>query len=95
MLDVTTKALNQGVGVTLDRFPGDFLFRLVQEEVETLNRSQSVTGYQKHRNPRYPPFAFTEHGAIMNSSRAVDKIPPARLLDSELFGRLIIEGDAT
>jgi hypothetical protein len=73
---VTTKALNQGVKRNLDRFPGDFLFRLVHEEVEALNRSQSVTGSQKHRNPRYPPFAFTEHGAIMaatilNSSRAV------------------------
>jgi hypothetical protein len=24
-----------------------------------------VTGSQKHRDPRFPPFAFTEHGAIM------------------------------
>jgi hypothetical protein len=24
-----------------------------------------VTGFQKHRDPRFPPFAFTEHGAIM------------------------------
>jgi hypothetical protein len=36
-----------------------------------------VTGSQKHRDPRFPPFAFTEHGAIMaatilNSKRAVD-----------------------
>ena len=30
-----------------------------------LNRSQIVTGSQKHRDPRFPPFAFTEHGAIM------------------------------
>jgi hypothetical protein len=32
---------------------------------------------QKHRNPRFPPFAFAEHGAIMaatilNSPRAVE-----------------------
>jgi hypothetical protein len=36
-----------------------------------------VTGSQRHRDPRFPPFAFTEHGAIMaasilNSKRAVD-----------------------
>ena len=42
-----------------------------------LNRSQFVTGSQKHRDPRFPPFAFTEHGAIMaasvlNSPRAVE-----------------------
>jgi len=40
------------------------------------NRSQSVTGSQKHRDPRFRPHAFTEHGAIMaatvlNSPRAV------------------------
>ncbi len=40
------------------------------------NRSQIVTGSQKHRDPRYLPYAFTEHGAIMaatvlNSPEAV------------------------
>ena len=40
------------------------------------NRSQIVTGSQKHRDPRYLPYAFTEHGAIMaanvlNSPQAV------------------------
>jgi hypothetical protein len=29
------------------------------------NRSQFATGSQKHRDPRYPPIAFTEHGALM------------------------------
>lgn len=29
------------------------------------NRSQSVTGSQKHRDPRFRPWAFTEHGAVM------------------------------
>jgi hypothetical protein len=42
-----------------------------------LNRSQNATGSQKHRDPRFPPYAFTEHGAIMaamvlNSPRAVE-----------------------
>jgi hypothetical protein len=51
--------------------------RLNRTETEALNRSQIVTGSQKHRDPRFPPFAFTEHGAIMaatiiNSSRAVE-----------------------
>ena len=30
-----------------------------------MNRSQIVTGSQKHRDPRFRPYAFTEHGAIM------------------------------
>lgn len=29
------------------------------------NRSQIVTGYQKHRDPRFHPWVFTEHGALM------------------------------
>ncbi|MFZ4395263.1 MAG: ORF6N domain-containing protein [Kiritimatiellia bacterium] len=29
------------------------------------NRSQIVTGSQKHRDLRFAPFVFTEHGAIM------------------------------
>src|SRR6185369_14630867 len=46
-------------------------------EIETLNRSQIATGSQKHRDPRFPPYAFTEHGAIMasmvlNSPHAVE-----------------------
>lgn len=53
------------------------MFRLTASEAATLNRSQSVIGYQKRRHPRFPPFAFTEHGAIMaatvfHSPRAVE-----------------------
>lgn len=29
------------------------------------NRSQFVTGSQKHRDPRFLPYVFTEHGALM------------------------------
>lgn len=51
--------------------------RLRSQIVTSMNRSQFVTGSQKHRDPRYLPYAFTEHGAIMaanvlNSPRAVE-----------------------
>src|SRR3989442_1693047 len=81
---VLTKGLNQAVKRNLRRFPSDFVFRLTAEELEAIqsqivagaNRSQIVTGSQKHRDPRFLPYAFTEHGAIMaanvlNSRRAV------------------------
>ena len=58
---VATKALNQAVKRNAARFPGDFMFRLSAEEVAELNRSQVVTGSQKRRDPRFPPYAFTEH----------------------------------
>ncbi len=74
---VTTKRLNEQVKRNAERFPEDFLFRLSAAEVEALNRSHFATSPQKHRNPRFPPYAFTEHGAIMaamvlNSPRAVE-----------------------
>ena len=88
---VKTKVLNQAVKRNADRFPDDFMFQLTQEEAGALralrsqtvtlkrglkNRSQIVTGSQKHRDPRSLPYAFTEFGALMaanvlNSSEAV------------------------
>ena len=63
---VTTKRLNEQVKRNRDRFPEDFLFRLTREETKAVNW-----------DPRFPPYAFTEHCAIMaatvvNSPRAVD-----------------------
>ena len=74
---VETKRLNEQVKRNADRFPADFMFRLTTEEVDAMNRSQIATGSQKHRDPRFAPFAFTEHGAIMaatvlNSPRAIE-----------------------
>jgi hypothetical protein len=74
---VTTKRLNEQVKRNAERFPDDFIFRLTRTETEALNRSQIATSSQKHRDPRFLPFAFTEHGAIMaatvlNSPRAVE-----------------------
>ncbi|MCL5421338.1 MAG: ORF6N domain-containing protein [Nitrospirae bacterium] len=80
---VTTKRLNEQVKRNSDRFPADFAFQLTSEEWEQLkalnnesNRSQFATGSQKHRDPRFLPWVFTEHGAIMaatvlNSKQAV------------------------
>ena len=73
---VGTKRLNEQVKRNLARFPKDFLCRLAPDET-ALNRSHFATGSQKHRDPRFPPYAFTEHGAIMaatvlNSRRAVE-----------------------
>jgi hypothetical protein len=65
---IATKALNQAVTRNAERFPEDFMFRLSREEVELLNRSQSVTGSQKHRDPRFAPRAFTQEGVAMLSS---------------------------
>jgi len=86
---VPTKRLNEQVKRNASRFPEDFMFQLTAEEYRDLlslsasataaepNRSQIATGSQKHRDPRFLPNFFTEHGAIMaanvlNSDRAVE-----------------------
>jgi phage regulator Rha-like protein len=63
---VETKQLVQAVKRNTNRFPEDFMFRLTREEYFIL-RSQSVTSSQ-HGGRRYPPYAFTEHGALMLAS---------------------------
>ena len=65
---VTTKVLNQAVKRNASRFPEDFMFQLTTEEFALWNRSQFVTGSEKHRNSRFLPYAFTEHGVMMLSS---------------------------
>jgi hypothetical protein len=44
------------------------MFQLTENEVSELNRSQFVTGSQKHRDPRFRPYASTEQGVAMLSS---------------------------
>ena len=63
LYQVPTKAFNQAVKRNFGRFPSDFMFRLCAEEMELLDRSQIVTGSQKHRDHRYLPYAFTDFSA--------------------------------
>ena len=68
LYQVQTKVLNQAVRRNLDRFPVDFMFQLSEKELVELNRSQFVTGSEKHRDPRFRPYAFTEQGVAMLST---------------------------
>ena len=62
---VKTKQLSRAVKRNLDRFPGDFMFQLTQEEAGIL-RCQIGTSSWGGR--RYHPRAFTEQGVAMLSS---------------------------
>ena len=72
---VTTKRLNEQVKRNRERFPEDFMFRLLKEEKEEL-----VANCDRFRNLKHSielPYAFTEYGAIMaasvlNSHRAIE-----------------------
>lgn len=89
---VATKRLNEQVKRNVRRFPEDFVFQLTRDEAEAVrvlrsqnataenpssNRSQNATRSQRHRDPRFLPYAFTEHGAIqaanvLNSDAAIE-----------------------
>ena len=79
----TTKRLNQQVIRNRERFPGDFMFQLNEEEFANLRLQFATSSLNDagraslHGGRRYAPFAFTEHGAIMasmvlNSARATE-----------------------
>jgi len=87
---VETKRLNQQVRRNADRFPSDFMFQLTAQEVRGLRLQFATSNKEKERSlkfqtgtskrrggPRYLPYAFTEHGAIMaanvlNSRQAIE-----------------------
>ena len=74
---VATLRLNEQVRRNDDRFPADFVFQLTRDEFEDLKaknvvradgraalRSQNAI-LKRGQHAKYPPYAFTEHGAIM------------------------------
>jgi len=64
---VTTKRLNQQVNRNIERFPQDFMFQLTFQEFTRL-RLQFATAKTGRGGRRTPPYAFTEHGAVMLAS---------------------------
>jgi hypothetical protein len=76
LYQVETGALNRAVKRNLGRFPSDFVFQLVDDEVESL-RCQFGISNKGRGGRRYLPYVFTEHGAVMlatilNSQTAVE-----------------------
>lgn len=71
---VTTARLNQQVRRNIDRFPDDFAFLLTEKEFSNL-KLHFATSSSGWGGRRKPPFAFTEHGALMAAN--VLKTPTA------------------
>jgi hypothetical protein len=62
---IETKRLKEAVRRNTVRFPEDFMFELTQEEFKNLRTQFASSSWG---GSRYPPFAFTEHGAVMLAS---------------------------
>ncbi len=63
---IETRALKQAVKRNADRFPGDFMYELTEDEINTLV-SQNVIPSKSYLGGAVP-FAFTETGVAMLSS---------------------------
>jgi len=75
LYQVPTKSLNLAVRRNTVRFPEDFMFRLSQDEADSL-RFQTETSKTGRGGRRYLPYVFTEQGiamlsSVLNSDRAV------------------------
>jgi hypothetical protein len=69
MYGIETRILKQAVRRNIERFPEDFMFELTQEEYKSLRSQIVISNIGEGRGgSRYPPFAFTEHGAVMLAS---------------------------
>ena len=74
---VETRRLNEQVRRNAARFPRDFVFQVDRTEFEALKAQNVISGdgraAQRSQNAilkrgqhiKFPPYAFTEHGAIM------------------------------
>lgn len=59
--EVNTGRLNEAVKGNAVRFPEDFMFQLIAEEVQNLRSQNAISSWGGRR---YRPFVFTEYGAI-------------------------------
>ncbi len=69
---VEVRVLKRAVRENIERFPGDFMFELTNEEVENLRSRIWISSLEysskQHGGSRHTPFAFTELGVAMLSS---------------------------
>jgi len=74
---IETRALLQAVRRNSERFPRDFMFQMTNQELAAWRSQVVMSNPGAKMGLRRPPFAFTEHGALMaatvlNSPRAVE-----------------------
>ncbi|MCX6339475.1 MAG: ORF6N domain-containing protein [Candidatus Aureabacteria bacterium] len=77
---VPTFRFNEAVKRNRNRFPGDFVFQLTQEEVAALI-SQNAMSKSGRGGRRTLPYAFTEHGAVM----AATVLSSPRTIEMSIF----------
>jgi hypothetical protein len=61
----STKRFNAAVRRNLARFPADCMFPLTNQDLAALRSQIATLKTERGQYRKYPPYAFTEHGAIM------------------------------
>ncbi len=84
---VATKNLNKAVKRNMRRFPQDFMFQLSPDEMRNL-RFQIGTSRRGQGGRRYAPYAFTEQGIAMLSSRGARRAVQVNVAIMRTFVRL-------
>ena len=105
-----TKDINKAVKRNLERFPETFMFRLTNEEFNSLRFQTGTSNVKGGR--RYSPYAFTEQGVamlssvlhtdnaiktsiqIINAFVAMRKYISTNLLEQKYINNLVIEHDS-
>ena len=64
---VEVKNLNKAVNRNIERFPGDFMFRLTKEEYDFLRFQNGTIKNGRGEHSKYLPYVFTEQGVAMLS----------------------------
>ena len=62
---VETRVLGQAVKRNPERFPKDFMFQLTNQEFAAWRSRIVMSNPGARMGLRRPPYAFTEHGALM------------------------------
>lgn len=75
LYEVETGRPNEQVKRNIERFPDDFMFKLIPEEHDSL-RSQFAISKKGKGGRRYQPLVFTENGfamlsSVLNSPKAI------------------------
>lgn len=65
---VETKYLKRQVRRNIERFPGDFMFQLNEDEFQNWRSQIGTSNFKDKMGLRYAPFCFTEQGVAMLSS---------------------------
>ncbi len=65
LFGVPTKRVNEAVRRGKARFPEEFVFPVVGQDLVALRSQLATLKLRRGQHRKYPTYAFTEHGAIM------------------------------